>query len=112
ADGSCRLACPVGIDTGKLIKDFRGREHNETAERMALRTARKWGAVERTARGGLKMGKAISRVTGNAPLRGLTRVQRAAFGAELMPEWGEAMPPAAPAQLPTTERQGAAAVYV
>ena len=27
ADGSCALACPVAIDTGKLVKSFRRREH-------------------------------------------------------------------------------------
>src|SRR3954451_6970342 len=35
ADGTCRLACPVGIDTGKLIKQFRAREHSERAEAAA-----------------------------------------------------------------------------
>ena len=43
ADGSCRLACPVAIDTGKLIKDLRARAHGERAERRALRLAKRWG---------------------------------------------------------------------
>src|SRR3954469_7390846 len=36
ADGSCQLACPVGIDTGKLIKQFRAAERSPRAQRTAL----------------------------------------------------------------------------
>ena len=57
ADGSCRLACPVAIDTGKLIKDLRLRSHGKRAERRALRLAERWAAVERAARGGLRAGR-------------------------------------------------------
>jgi D-lactate dehydrogenase len=58
------------------------------------------------------MGKAIERVAGAAPLRGATALARRAVSRELLPEWGEAMPPAAPPGLPYTTREGAAAVYV
>src|SRR5436190_5474566 len=51
ADGSCRLACPVGIDTGKLVKELRSRQHGGRAERVALGVARHWAAVERAGRG-------------------------------------------------------------
>src|SRR5215207_8386332 len=111
ADGSCVLACPVGIDTGTLVKGFRARQHSPRAERLALRAAERWGTVERAARGGLRIGGAISRALGDAPVRGATRAARAAVSRELVPEWGEAMPPATPARLPPTSREGAAAVY-
>jgi D-lactate dehydrogenase len=111
ADGSCVLACPVGIDTGTLVKGFRARQHSPRAEQLALRAAERWGAVERAARGGLRLGGAISRALGDAPVRGATRAARAAVSRELVPEWGEAMPPATPARLPRTSREGAAAVY-
>ena len=32
ADGSCQLACPLGIDTGKLVKELRAERHTERAE--------------------------------------------------------------------------------
>jgi D-lactate dehydrogenase len=111
ADGSCALACPLGIDTGKLVKELRSRQHSERAERTALRAARGWGKAERMARGGLRMADAVSRVTGDAPVRGATRAVRAAVSSELVPEWGDAVPGAAPARLPATGREGAAAVY-
>ncbi len=112
ADGTCALACPLGIDTGKMVKGLRAEAHSPAAERAALRTAERWEKVESAARGGLRVGEAVSRVAGDAPLRGLTRAARRAAGAELLPEWGEGMPPAAPPNLPATEREGAAAVYV
>ncbi len=112
ADGSCQLACPVGIDTGKLVKQQRARERSRAAERCALAAARRWDRVERGARSGLGIADAVARVTGDAPLRGLTRAVRAAVSSELVPEWGDATPPPAPPQLPPTSRQGAAAVYV
>ena len=42
ADGSCQLACPVGIDTGELVKELRSARHTERAEALALLGARKW----------------------------------------------------------------------
>ena len=43
ADGSCRLACPLGIDTGKLVKELRQAEHSPRAEALALRGAQQLG---------------------------------------------------------------------
>ena len=52
ADGSCQSACPVAIDTGKLMKEFRARERSEREEAVALALAKRYAAVERAARGG------------------------------------------------------------
>jgi D-lactate dehydrogenase len=112
ADGSCMLACPVGIDTGKLIKGFREAEHGPRGERTALGAAKRWRAVERAARGGLRAGGAIARALGDAPLRRASRAARSLAGPELVPEWGASMPRPAQPTLPKTTRQGAAAVYV
>ena len=111
ADGSCVLSCPVGIDTGKLVKELRSRQRTERAERVALGVAKRWDRVERAARGGLALGHAVERVAGAAPVRGLTRAGRAALGDELVPEWGRGMPAAAAPVLPATSRDGAHAVY-
>ncbi len=90
ADGSCQLACPVGIDTGKLVKELRAVEHGERAEARALRTARHWSGVEGATRFGLRVGGPIAR-----------RTKR-----------GRALPAAASSKLPLTLHEGAAAVYV
>ena len=112
ADGSCTLSCPVGIDTGRMIKDFRNREHDERAERSALKAASHWAAVERAARAMLRAGTMLSRVVGDGPLGAITKLQRRFVSAELVPEWGPGMPRSASGSLPHTERDGAAAVYV
>jgi D-lactate dehydrogenase len=112
ADGSCALSCPVGIDTGKMIKDFRNRQHDDRAQGSALKAAKRWASLERAARGTLRAGGGISRVVGDGPLRAMTGAQRRLVSAELMPEWGPGMPRAASSDLPETRRAGAAAVYV
>jgi D-lactate dehydrogenase len=89
-DGSCQLACPVGIDTGKLVKELRTQQHSERAEAAALATARRWKKVESASRLGLRVGGPLAR-----------RTKR-----------GAALPGPAKAGLPETQREGAAAVYV
>jgi D-lactate dehydrogenase len=108
ADGTCALICPVGIDTGKLIKDFRRRESRPGAERMAVHAARRWAAMERAARAGLRAGSG----PGRPLMRGLSGAARAVVADELVPAWPANMPQPAPAKLPRTERDGAAAVYL
>jgi D-lactate dehydrogenase len=89
ADGSCQLACPVGIDTGALVKELRAERHTDRAERAALATAKRWGAVEAASRAALRLGGPLAR-----------RTRR-----------GRALPGAAKGSLPTTTA-AAAAVYV
>jgi D-lactate dehydrogenase len=63
ADGSCQLACPLGIDTGKMVKELRTAQHGERPERAALAAAKRWGAVEKLSRVGLKFGGPLVRRT-------------------------------------------------
>ncbi|HEY4426934.1 MAG TPA: FAD-binding and (Fe-S)-binding domain-containing protein [Solirubrobacteraceae bacterium] len=107
ADGSCALACPVGIDTGELIKGLRARRHGERAERAGLELARRWAAVERAARAALRTGRRV----GDARMRAATSLARRALDHELLPAWSDALPAPAAAKLPRTSREGAAAVY-
>jgi D-lactate dehydrogenase len=89
ADGSCQLACPVGIDTGLLVKELRKERHTPRAEAAALATAKRWGRVEKASRAGLRVGGPLAR-----------RTKR-----------GKGLPPAASGTLPPTSREGATAVY-
>jgi D-lactate dehydrogenase len=90
ADGSCQLACPVGIDTGKLVKELRQKRHTEGAEGAALATAKRWDVVESASRAGLRLAGPLAR-----------RTKR-----------GAALPPPTPAKLPATLHEGAVAVYL
>jgi D-lactate dehydrogenase len=90
ADGSCQLACPVGIDTGLLVKEMREKRHTPRAESAALAAAKRWSGVEKASRAGLRIGGPLAR-----------RTKR-----------GKGLPRPAPGGLPSTSRQGAAALYV
>jgi D-lactate dehydrogenase len=89
-DGSCRLACPLGIDTGKLVKQLREERHTPRAEARALSAAKRWGTVEKASRAVLRAGGPLARQT----------------------KRGAGLPKAASGHLPQTAREGAAAVYV
>lgn len=107
ADGTCQIACPLGIDTGALIKGFRAEEHSPKEQRQAARVAEHWSSVERTARAGLRAGTVARPL-----MRGAANAARSVFSDELVPSWPRHMPPPAPAKLPRTSREGAAAVYL
>jgi D-lactate dehydrogenase len=60
-DGSCQIACPLGIDTGRMVKELRVAQHGKRAERAALAAAKRWGAVERLSRAALRLGGPLVR---------------------------------------------------
>jgi D-lactate dehydrogenase len=83
ADGSCQLACPVGIDTGQLTKELRRARHTERAERAALAAARRWAAVERASRLGLRLAGPLARRTKRG--RGLPGPAKRGGGGDPLP---------------------------
>jgi D-lactate dehydrogenase len=109
-DGTCAIPCPIGINTGALIKEFRVRENSPVAESVALRLAKNWETVERLSRVSLRGAHAFSAVFGVKPLTALAAVARIVVNPDLMPAVPGPMPRAA-SRLPVTGRDGAAAVY-
>jgi D-lactate dehydrogenase len=109
-DGTCAIPCPIGINTGALIREFRAVETTPTADNVALRLAKNWTSVEKLARVGLSATHAFSTVFGYKPLKGLTGVARAVASPDLIPSVPGPMPRAARA-LPSTQMGDAAAVY-
>ncbi len=106
ADGSCALSCPVGIDTGKLVKQLRAAQLGERGQLAGRLAARRYRLLEAAARTGLRSG----RLLGDRAASALTGAARAVLGAERVPAFSPALPDAAP-PLPWTAREGAAAVY-
>ncbi len=106
ADGSCQLACPVGIDTGALVKELRREGHGERAEAAALAAAKRWKVVEAGSRLGLRLGGPLVRRTKRG--RGLPGAARWGAGGVPLPtkagSVGRGTPP--------PPRSAAAAVYV
>ncbi|GGQ98517.1 FAD-binding and (Fe-S)-binding domain-containing protein [Streptomyces flaveolus] len=106
-DSSCKIACPVGIDTGAMMKRFRHQRHGQRAERNAERLAERFAAVEISVRAALGVAEHLD----DRLLHGVTSLARKAVSPDLMPEWISATPGPAGRRLPRTRREGAAAVY-
>jgi D-lactate dehydrogenase len=111
ADGSCKDVCPVAIDTGALVKEFRRRERSAREESIALKLAERYATVERAARAGLSGAAAAGSVLGPRTVARIPELVRRRVSAELVPTLPDSPPPAA-AQLPQTARDAAAAVYL
>jgi D-lactate dehydrogenase len=111
ADGTCKSACPVGIDTGKLIKDFRRRERTDREGAVALALAKRFALVERAARTGLRAGGLASRMLGERAVASVPAALRRRVSTDLVPSWPASAPQPAP-PLPLTPRAGARAVYL
>ncbi|WP_329617654.1 FAD-binding oxidoreductase [Streptomyces brevispora] len=106
-DSTCKLACPVGIDTGAMMKDFRHQRHSPREERIAALTAKHFRAVEAAAR----LAVAAAARIDDRLLEGVTGLARRAVRPDLIPAWLPEIPGAAARALPPTSRAGASAVY-
>ena len=103
ACGLCATACPVGIETGILIKALRGRRAGPVARRLADAAADHFGAVTGAVRAGLALSDAANSALGTGVLRSAFDGLRSASGGRL-PKWSPALP--RPARTP--QRHGAA----
>ena len=108
-DGLCAMACPVGIDTGQLVKRFRRRRQSPSAQEWAARIANHFATAEKIARWALRLGHAAQAVIGASGMRAVSRIMKRIVG-ENMAEWMPDTPYAAGA-VPKTPRVGARAVY-
>ncbi len=108
ADGLCATACPVGIDTGQLTKRFRRASHSRRAQKLALSVARNFATVEPVLRMALRAGHTVQALFGTSAMPFITRALKT-FGSSHL--WSPEMPKAAKAPLPSTNLEGAAAIY-
>ncbi|MFC7304585.1 FAD-binding and (Fe-S)-binding domain-containing protein [Streptomyces monticola] len=106
-DSTCKLACPVGIDTGMMMKAFRHARHTPREEKVAALAAKNFKLVEHSAR----LAVAAADKINDRLLTTVTRAARKAVRPDLVPEWLPEIPGAAARKLPHTARVGAAAVY-
>jgi D-lactate dehydrogenase len=109
-DGMCATACPVGINTGTLVKQFRHARHSSTAEAVGHAIATRFGLAESLVKAGLRTGHAIQRMFGARAMPAVTRLARRVAGTEV-PLWTDEMPLPSPAP-PRTPRAEATAVYL
>ncbi|AZA13537.1 FAD-binding and (Fe-S)-binding domain-containing protein [Corynebacterium choanae] len=112
ADASCAIACPVSIDTGALMKKLREKQHNQATQSAALHTAKHYDLVEKAARASMMAASRVGSTVGFGLLQAAADAGRTVISKDLLPTVPGPLPQAAPAQLPSTTREGATAVYV
>lgn len=93
ADGLCSTQCPVGINTGDLVRSLR-REQNLKHQKQAQWIASHFDGVTRMARGGLKLASLGRRLIGDSGMKStLTGLRQ--LGATGVGHWRPGMPSAA-----------------
>jgi len=94
-DGLCATACPVSIDTGKLVKALRAEARGPTARSIAGALAHHYAGASRGARAGLALADAGRALLGPRLMRGLAGGLRTLSGGRT-PAWHEHFPRPAP----------------
>jgi D-lactate dehydrogenase len=91
ACGLCATACPVGIETGLLIKALRARRTGPVARRVADLAAEHFGALTGGVRAGLAVAQTMQRMLGADRLRSALDGLRSVSGGRV-PKWSPALP--------------------
>ena len=106
ADGLCAIACPVGIDTGKWVKQTRASNHRWLSRFLAKVAGRHWSYALGMMRVGLRIGGAAPRLSHWA-----SRAGRCVLGKEIVPLWEGTMPSAGKNRPKANHTQSPEAVY-
>lgn len=85
-DGMCSTSCPVGINTGELIKRLRSESHSEISESMATWSAENFGLVMRTVMTSTSFASVSAKLLGAKVIEGTTDIVNSLFG---IPRWRE-----------------------
>ncbi|MDH5209321.1 MAG: FAD-binding oxidoreductase [Burkholderiaceae bacterium] len=91
ACGLCATVCPVGIETGKLIKALRGDQVGRLGTKVGAQVGSHFAATTRAVRTGLAVADAVHGALGTPMMARLTHGARALSG-NRVPQWTPAMP--------------------
>ena len=72
-DGLCAVACPVGIDTGKLVKEFRWKQNGKIANSIADAIAHHLAFATSMVRGWINVPHAIAKTIGYRQMERVTK---------------------------------------
>ena len=106
ADSLCVAACPVGIDTGAVMKELRADAHGPLAQRAGVTAARHFGPATTGLRAGLRVAAALP-----TPLTAAASgLGRAVLGSDTIPAVGSDLPGPGPRRPGGRTPAGAAVV--
>ncbi|QBR02279.1 FAD-binding and (Fe-S)-binding domain-containing protein [Paraburkholderia pallida] len=109
-DGTCALPCPIEINTGELMREFRHASQTAASESAALFVAQRWEGVERASKLALRGARYMGKALGWNAVRGVAGTARLIASSDVVPTVPGPMPKPARA-LPETRREQADAVY-
>jgi len=107
-DGLCALGCPVGIDTGALMKKYRHDRHGILASKIATKAAQEFQHTVRRMRQGLGLMQGLAALIPPRQLEQATLSLRRIT--KRTPAWNADFPGPAPS-LPELDSTGAEVVY-
>ncbi|MCG8115935.1 MAG: FAD-binding oxidoreductase [Candidatus Thiodiazotropha endolucinida] len=90
-DGLCANRCPVGIDTGQMVKKLRADSRGEKEKRVAKWAEGHMTGVTKATRVGLRVMHGMNRLTGQSALEKTSSLMHKLSGNRL-PEWHRWMP--------------------
>lgn len=97
ADGMCEVKCPVGINTGELVKSIRKREMDSAraSKSLAGMVGRNFGAATSMVPPLLNTVSMAHGILGEGVLKGVSKMLNSATG-NMIPVWNPYMPTGAP----------------
>ena len=91
ADGLCATRCPIGIDTGKLIKKIRSDNRGDRARDVGNWVNNNFSGITSATRTGLKAVGLVQGLLGDSNLQGFSEKLNKISGGRL-PQWKPCMP--------------------
>src|SRR5205085_10180577 len=91
-DGLCATACPVGIDTGQLVKHLRSLQHSRRAHAIASWAAENFSLLQRALLLAIRTGHQLQSVFGEGVMVAITRSMRRFLGKSVIPLWTSDVP--------------------
>ncbi len=109
-DSLCASACPVGIDTGALVKRLRAEGLSQAAQKQAGWASRQFSHLEKGMRWALTLGH-VGSALGAEPLMNYTLRQVSKGLGTPLPQWHHDLPPVNRERLPVNEPTDPEFVY-
>ena len=109
-DGLCSTRCPVGINTGELVRALKTEQHGATAKKIASYAQTHIAPITQMTRFGLNAAAFKGKVLGNENFTRITQGFSKLTG-DRSPIWHDAMPRGAKAAVPQAQGSNGQAVY-